>query len=310
MRISLGKFVLLVSAGAAVCCGSDAKKTARTPPATAVKTGTPSASTEDTDLGVKPLAYGAYLTADLTPAGAEVGLEFGTIYMRKQHYVGEGELFDYIWVQATAFGTSGFLPQKAATGCAVPQEKAPAASQATAAVLSGSLTDTLPAAGTLYQLQDVAGAKIVDHNSLVTANVNLASGQVAVKSLALPSSDSYIRFSGAYDLNLTTSMPIADLNSNLGGAKNDLKISFTKKTDKENLAIVTFYGGQAASTKVYRCFIQPNGNVVIPASVYKGLLPVRGLTGVFANVEAKTEGGNTTWSSTINGSGIVDQAVP
>ncbi len=315
MRLSIEKIGLVLALAfvlvPAVGCGKDSKKSERSKGSgTAPVDLPPGGSTEDTDLGVKPLAFGAYLAADLAPAGAEVGVEFGTIYMRKQKFVGAGDTFDFRWRQVTAFGTTGFLPQKASTGCAEAAFAAPASSQATAVSVSGAWTDGLVSEGTVFRSQDVKEEKTIIADGVVKAAVTLASGPVEVSSPPMPSDQSILKLSGAFDLNFGTNLQVADLNSNLATAKNDLKISFTRKVEKENLAIITFFGGTQAKTKVLRCFIAPNGNVLIPAATYKNLLPLRGMLGVFANVQAKAENGVTAWTSAIYGSGILDQSVP
>ena len=300
---------LSLAAWGAPGCGKDGK-TPRSPGSGGASGGTAPAPNSDTNLGAKPFAWGAYLASDLASTGDEAGFEFGSIYMRKQHFVGDGDTFDYTWVQATAFGSTGFLPQKASTGCAEATPTAPAAETATGVVLSGAVNGALAADGTLFQLQDVTSATKVDHNSIVKASLAMPGGAVTLESPKVPSDQSYLRLSGAYDFNLTTNLPLSDLTTNLRDATNDLKISFSKKSDSENLAIVTFFGGAAATSKVYRCFIPAGGSVVIPPAAYKKLIPVRGLLGVLANVQTKVTGSATTWTSSIYGSGMIDQSVP
>jgi len=299
----------LVCLALLVACGNDKqeKKNATT------EGGTESAKTPvaGQPLDLKTFELGPYLAAALTGAGEkQASLEFGYIDVRQKKGTSGDDLYDYRWRQASLIASNSHLPAAPTLGtCADVSTALVKAGEpfATEASVSGAATGAMTkGADNVFRFEDKSQDSKID--TLKTLTATFAGTTLA--SPKLPTAGS-VQMSGAFDGSINVNTSIKDLNDNLKKfASKDLTLADVGNGKEYDLIVVTFYGGAAAATKMVRCAIAPAGTAPLTAALHKALSPIRGVFSFFANVEVKSEGGITTWTSGIAGTGVDDFTVP
>lgn len=314
---SVGMCVLtIVFASCLEACSGPAPKTRQGEKGDAPK-GAKSAVVSDTStfatLGLTPFSFGPYLVASPTGvATQQISVEYGYTDVRETSGKGDFDIRDFRLQQVAAIAAENHFPTTVASGCQT------SLANVRGAALGKTLSITEPVVQTLAFTAD--GRAIFDDRIGATAFVEdqaLAASVLGLDGVVLtsiagptPPKAGSVQIAGAFDATISTISSIADLNVALPESTDDLLLADVGTGANYNVIVVTLYGGSDAAKDVAHCFIRPNGQATLPTAMYHDLLPLKGLFVQFAQVDLKTEGGVSVWTSAITGHGVEDLRVP